>query len=128
MHHRNALTDPVRSDEYQKLRMNQARYGGVTASMLGKENAAVASMQTWGPFLSTKLQSDPQVNEKALPEILQLVERNDLEADPWSMKAFWSFASRLACGSMDLASKPWAVGRREHCLVHSCLELSGPLP
>ncbi|KAG6354302.1 hypothetical protein INS49_004907 [Diaporthe citri] len=45
-------TDPTCKDQYDKLRMNQARFEGITASMIGKEGKAKEKLQLWLSLLT----------------------------------------------------------------------------
>lgn len=47
LHHRDAETDPARKDEYERLLMNQTRFVGITASMIGKAEKAASMMHIW---------------------------------------------------------------------------------
>lgn len=47
LHHRDAETDPARKDEYERLLMNQTRFVGITASMIGKAEKAASMMHLW---------------------------------------------------------------------------------
>lgn len=53
-HHQILLTAPGARDEYRKLCMNQARFVGITASMLGKENEAQAALKMWMDMLTKR--------------------------------------------------------------------------
>ena len=53
-HHQITLTEPGSRDEYKRLCMNQARFIGVTASMLGKENEALGAMKMWMDMLTKR--------------------------------------------------------------------------
>lgn len=44
-YHEYRLTTPARENEWQKLCMNQARFAGITASMLGKEQEATDTLE-----------------------------------------------------------------------------------
>lgn len=54
-HHRNALDDPTRKAEYEKLQMNQARFVSITSSMIGKADEAKQMMSAWLRMLTEKI-------------------------------------------------------------------------
>lgn len=52
-----ALADPTRKYEYEKLRMNQARFEGITASLAGKADEAKEKILRWLKLLGLQIAS-----------------------------------------------------------------------
>lgn len=61
-YHEDRLTSPARQNEWEKLCMNQARFGGITASMLGKEQEATDTLQILQQMINNRSTS------RGLPE------------------------------------------------------------
>lgn len=52
---KDALTDPTRKVQYETLRMNQARFEGITASMIGKADEAKDKILRWLKLLGLQI-------------------------------------------------------------------------
>lgn len=98
LYHEDRLTSPARQNEWEKLCMNQARFAGITASMLGKEQEATDTLEILQQMINNRSTS------RGLPEDSRMLPFAHVESGQHKLRseyrnesgAFDNFQSAIA--------------------------------